>query len=412
MSLRLAGLLIVAFLSMAGCGDEHAIRSRIDRDWHRQTLEQDHLARWLKVLPTDSGFFNTAVARDWRALDAQPGDLVGQSRGIFVMAAGHALTGNPAYAAHVRQGADFMLARFRDPLHGGWFEAVNPDGSMRNDNKRLYSQAFAIFALAHAYRATGEPGYLDAALQTWQEIRMHFADGKGGFRAGMNRDFSRAMLDNSQNPLMHLFEALLELHQASGAQEAREGAESIGRFIAYQLLEGLPDGSARIPELYDADWKPLPDARGGRIDIGHQFEWAFLFSIAAEAGLNPVYAGVADRLLSYAVANGLPAGEQGAIAALSSDGKANRQRGYWQQAEALRALMHHATSRGRDDLWGYVTQLTDYIRSEFLDPKHGGWYSAPRSSCEKTGCTDRQPDGYHMTAMHLEAIRLTGKSRR
>ncbi len=411
MSGHIAGLLLAALLLLAGCGEEHQIRSRIDGDWHRQTLERDHFEHWLKALPTTSGFFNTAVTRNWQAIDAQPGDLVSHSRGLFVMAAAHALTGKPAYAEQARRGADFMLDRFLDPLQGGWFEAVNPDGSMRNGNKRLYSQAFAIFALAHAYRMGHDQRYLDAALQTWHDIRLHFTDGKGGFHAGMNRDFSRAMLDNSQNPLMHLFEALLELYRASDSQEAREGAESIGRFMAYQLLEGLPDGSARIPELYDADWKPLPEARGGRIDIGHQFEWAFLFSAAAEAGLNPVYGGVADRLLSYAVAHGLPAGEQGAIASISPDGKISRQRGYWQQAEALRALMHHAATRGREDLWGYVTQLTEYIRNEFLDQQNGGWYPAPRSSCEKNDCADRQPDGYHMTTLHLEAVRLAGKSR-
>lgn len=410
MIIRFVAALLTAML-LPGCGDEHEVQSRIDAQWHRRTLEKDHLEHWLKSLPTDSGFFNTAVARDWRVLDAQPGDLVAHARGIFVMAAGHELTGHPAYAAQVRQGADFMLARFRDPLHGGWLEAVNPDGSVRNSNKRLYSQAFAIFALAHAYRATGEKRYRDAALQSWHEIRLHFADRHGGFRAGMNRDFSRTTLDNSQNPLMHLFEALVELYRASDSQEAREGAEIIGRFIAYERLEGLPDGSARIPELYDADWKPLPGTRGGRIDIGHQFEWAYLFSAAAEAGLNPVYAGVADRLLSYAVANGLPAGEAGAIASLTPEGKSDRQHGYWQQAEALRALMHHAAVRGRDDLWGRVTQLTDYIRSEFLDDRNGGWTPAPRSTCEKSGCPDRQPDGYHMTTMHLEAIRLAGQKR-
>lgn len=410
MNLRFPNMILVAVLLLAGCGDGHEIRSRIDGDWHRQTLEQDHLAHWLKALPGNEGFFHTAVTREWRTLDTQPGDLVAHARGIFVMAAGHELTGNPAYAAQVRQGTDFMLARFRDPLHGGWLEAVHPDGSVRNPNKRLYSQAFAIFALAHAYRATGEQRYLDAALQSWHEIRLHFADNLGGFRAGMNRDFSRAMLDNSQNPLMHLFEALVDLYRASHSPEARDGAETIGRFIAYELLEGLPDGSARIPEIYDADWKPLPGAHGGRIDIGHQFEWAYLFSAAAEAGLNPVYAGVADRLLSYAIANGLPAGESGAIASITPEGKIDRRFGYWQQAEALRALMHHAAVRGRDDLWGRVTQLTDYIRSEFLDEKNGGWTPAPRNSCEKSGCPDRQPDGYHMTTMHLEAIRLAGQS--
>ena len=411
MSLRSLFSLLFTAVLLSACGNEHDIRTRIDGDWHRQTLEKDHLEHWLKVLPTANGFFNTAVTRDWQVLDPQPGDLVGQTRGIYVMAVGHELTGNPAYLEQVRLGTDFLLKHFRDPLHGGWYEAVGPDGKPKNDNKRLYSQAFAIFAFAHAYRATQDKRYLDAALQTWSEIRLRYADAHGGYRAGTNRDFSQTKLGNSQGSIMHLFEALLALYQASGSREAFDGAESIGKFIAYRLLEGLPDGTARIPELYDEQWRPLPGARGGRIDIGHQFEWAFLFSAAAEAGLNPIYAGVAERLLNYAVAMGYEKGVQGVITAISPEGEIKRQRGWWQQAEALRALMHHAAIRGRSDLWGHVTQQTEFIRTEFLDRSNGGWLNGSASECRKGSCQDRQPDGYHMTAMHQEAIRIAALAR-
>lgn len=397
-----------AIMLAAGCGSDHDIRTRVDGDWHGRTLEKDHLRHWLKALPTASGFFNSAVTRNWRAIDPQPGDLVGQTRGIYVMATGHTLTGDPAYLQQVKLGTDFLLEHFHDPRHGGWFEAVAPDGKLKNGNKRLYSQAFAIFALAHAYRATQDKRYLDAALQTWEKIRLHYADGRGGFRAGMNRDFTQTKLDNSQNPIMHLFEALLALYQASGSREAIEGAEIIAKFVAYRLLEGLPDGTARIPELYDEQWRPLPGVLGGHIDIGHQFEWAFLFSTAADAGLNPIYTGVAERLLNFALAKGMVGGEQGVITSITPEGKTNHFRGYWQQAEALRAVMHHAAVRGRSDLWGQVTQLTEYIRAEFLDEINGGWYSASASECRKGQCPDRQPDGYHMTALHLESLRLVG----
>jgi mannose-6-phosphate isomerase len=410
MSFRSLFILLAAFL-LTACGNDHDIRTRIDGDWHRQTLEKDHLEHWLKALPTANGFFNTTVTRDWQVLDPQPGDLVGHTRGIYLMAVGHELTCKPAYLEQVQLGTDFLLRHFRDPQHGGWFEAVGPDGKPRNDNKRLYSQAFAIFALAHAYRATQDKRYLDAALQTWSEIRLRYLDAHGGFRAGTNRDFSQTKQGNSQNPIMHLFEALLALHQASGSREALDGAESIGKFVAYQLLEGLPDGTARIPELYDEQWRPLPGARGGRIDIGHQFEWAYLFSAATEAGLNPIYAGVANRLLDYALAMGYEKGVQGIITSISPEGGINPKRSYWQQAEALRALIHHAAIQGRSDLWGHVTQQIEYIRKEFLDKQNGGWHHSTLTECRKSTCPDRQPDGYHMTALHQEAIRIAALAR-
>lgn len=409
MSLRFLFSLLLAAVLLTACGNEHDIRTRIDGDWHRQTLEKDHLERWLKVLPTANGFFNTAVTRDWQVIDPQPGDIVSHTRAIYLMAVGHELTGNPAYLEQVKLGSDFLLRQFRDPLHGGWYEAVGPDGKLKNGNKRLYSQVFVIFALAHAYRATHDPRYLEAARLTWQDIRLRYADAHGGFRAGTNRDFSQTKLGNSQNPIMHLFEALLVLYQASGSREAFEGAESIAKFVAYRLMEGLPDGTARIAELYDDDWRPLSGERGGYIDIGHQFEWAFLSSAATEAGLSPIYAGVADRLLNYAEATGYDVKDRGVITSISPEGKTKHQRGYWQQVEALRALIHHAAIQGRSDLWGRITELTELIRTDFLDKQNGGWYHLTLSKCRKGNCYDLQPDGYHMTTLHHEAIRFQRK---
>ena len=398
---------VVGLVQIVGaCSQSHNVATRIDGQWYRRNLEDAHLSHWLRALPTANGFFNTAVDRKWQPIEPQPGDLVGQTRAIYVMAIGYELTGNPKYLNQVKLGSDFLVKAFHDPLYGGWYTAVDPDGKMKIGNKRLYGHAFVILALAHAYHATKDQRYLEVALQTWQEIQLRFADGTGGYRSALSRDFSTSMGGNSQNPIMHLFEALLALHQASGSPLARDGAISIANFVAYTLLQGLEDGTARIPEFYDANWKALDQAHGGYIDIGHQFEWAYLFSAGTEAGLSPIYAGVAERLINYASNNGYDSISGGAFTSISPDGKINRSKGYWQQAEALRAFMHHATIRGRSDLWGRVNQMTEFIQAELLDREDGGWFGAAREECRKGRCPDRQPDGYHMTALHYEAIRL------
>jgi len=402
-------LWLVLAVLLGGCGRDWEVATRIDRDWYRRNLEEAHLAHWLVAAPTGTGFFNTALDRHWRPMAEQPGDLVAQARTVYVMAVGHEVTGQPAYLEQVRQGTDFLLRHYRDPIHGGWFEAVAPDGTVRNGNKRLYAQAFALFALAHAYRVTREERYLQAALDGWREIGERFGEPGGGFRAGMTRDFAQTLLGHEQNPLMHLFEALLALDEAGGGDAARSGASGLGDFVAYKLLQGAPDGGAYLPETYDASWKPLAAGQGGRIDVGHQFEWAYLFSAAAEQGLNPIYAGVAERLLKYAMGQGYDPDQGGVFSVVSTH---DRRKGSWQQAEALRSLMHHAVVRGRDDLWAPVTQMTEFIRSELVDEENGGWRPAPLSTCRRGGCPDRQPDGYHMVALHREALRLVQRTGR
>lgn len=404
-----AGRWLLLCLLVAGCGRDWELATRIDQEWYRRNLEEAHLSHWLVAAPAANGFFNTTLDRRWQTAADQPGDLPGQAQILYVMAVGHETTGKDDYLAQLRLGADFLLRYYRDPVFGGWYDAVGPDGSVRNGNKSLEAQAYAIFALAHAYQRSRDDRYLQAARATWREIRDRYGEAGGGFRAGMNRDFSQPTPGHSQVPVMHLFAALLVLHEVDAATEVREGAEAVGNFVAYRLLQGMADGGAHVAELHDPGWKPLEASQGGRVDIGHQFEWAYLFSVAAEQGLNPVYAGIAERLLKYAMDKGLDRAEGGVFSFVASSG---RRKGYRQQAEALKALIHHAVVRRRDDLWGAVTQMTEFVRSELLDDANGGWFVAARAECKRGACPDQQPIGYPMVALHREAMRLANQTAR
>lgn len=406
-------LLILAFTVLASaCSIEANPAKRIEETWFRSSLKDDHLVHWLKVAPTPNGFFRSDFNRKWEAREKQSGSLTGQTRTLYVMSAGYELTKDPIYLQQVRAGADFLLAHYHDKDFGGWFESVGADGTLQNSNKRLYSQAFAIFSLAHAYRVTHDARYLDAANSTWLVIEGKLADGLGGFRAGMNREFTETKLDNSQNPIMHLFEALLALYEADASPKTLKNAQKIGDFVLYQLLQGEPDGAAHIPELYNPKWKPLTQEHGGFTDLGHQFEWAYLLGAAVERGLPALYADVADRLLKYGLAKGYDRVDSGIYSTVKANGEIMRKKGFWQQAEALRAVMYHAIVRQRRDLAPMITQLTEFIRSEFVDEANGGWMLAAKRECAKTACPDIQPDAYHMTALHMEAIRLAEKFRR
>ncbi|HEY9104505.1 AGE family epimerase/isomerase [Chitinimonas sp.] len=407
--LRWLGPLCALFLW--ACGQAWNTRHRVDADWHRNSLGQGHLVHWLAAAQTDNGFFQAARDRRWQALAGQPGDLVSQARLIYVLAAGYDQTHEPSYLARMRQGADFLLSAYRDPDYGGYYEAVSPRGTPTNDGKRLYSQAFAILALARSYQLTHDPRYAEAGLAAWRTVAEHMRDPAGGYRTASDRAFTGGS-GNAQNGIMHLFEAMLALHAATGSKEAREGAAEVGNFVAYRLLVGLPDGSACIPEYFHTDWQVLTAEQGGYIDVGHQFEWSWLLSRGAEQGINPIYAGVADRVLDFALKRGLDPANGGIYTTVDYRGLKDGSKGYWQQAEALRAMLYFAVNGRRNDLWGRITQLTEYIQSEFVDAEQGGWYAHPATECKKTpACMEMQPDGYHMTALHMEALRLVGDER-
>ncbi len=272
----------------------------------------------------------------------------GQARVLCALAAGYDLTGDARYRTELRRGADFLLGAFLDQQNGGVYEAVSFDGEAVDARKLLYSQAFALFGLAHAYRVTRDSRYLLAGLEIWERVRSHMRDGEGGFVAEADRVFANASARRNQNPIMHLFEALLAMYDATADPQWLHDAGDVGEFVLTRLLREAPGGKC-IAEHYNTRWQPLPAADGGEVDLGHVAEWAWLLSAGAERGLPARYVDIGSELLGFAVATGYDRG-RGGVEVL---GELHRALHVGEQHGHLLALAGQGVARG-EDLLGEV----------------------------------------------------------
>jgi len=340
--------------------------------------------------------------RAWRPQNQGVGDLTMHSRVVYAMLAGYEATGDARYLDAAKRGTDFLLTSFHDPANGGFFQMVDAAGKPHSMIKNSYGHAFALLALAHAARVTGDPKYKAAALEAWQDIRRGLHEPGGGLRGSAPPDFAPPATPgkHSQNPVMHMFEALLALYDATGEQQVLADAREMGDFVVNQLMVGLPDGGAYIPEWYDEQWKPLKDG-DGYTDMGHQFEWSHLLRSAEKRGLPPVYSGVADRLLKFAVANGYDEQDGGVFNLISSNGQVDRNKFWWQQAEGMKAFLAVAE---RPEMARRYRDTLELVDKEFVDRDNGGWLSGAKETCAHGGCSGQQPDPYHMVGLDWLAV--------
>ncbi|MBV8603347.1 MAG: AGE family epimerase/isomerase [Pelomonas sp.] len=405
---RIGALLCISVL-LGACGRASAPDSVIDAAWCRDALVKDVLSHWLAVAPTSSGLYRSEFDRSWTYKGAEPAriDLVGQGRILYALLVGYEVTKDPHYLDAARHGADFLLEHFHDPVQGGFFNVVAADGQVVSDAKRSYGHAAALLALAKMARVTGEERYKQAALAAWQEIALGLRDAHGGLVVETARNFAHSEGGaRSLNPVMHMFEALLALVEATKDPGAQRAARHMGDWVVGELMQGLPDGSARLAEWYDSDWKPLPTREaGGYVDLGHQFEWTHLLRRAESLGISPVYGAVSDRLLQYALAKGYDEIDGGAYERIYPDGTLERGKGYWEQAECLHALIAAASSTQKQELWRRYEQTLELVRKKLIDPVHGGWYGRV---CDHGGCGDDQPEPYHMASLFSAALQAAG----
>ena len=391
-----------------------------DFAWFREQLLANILPRWLERAPTPEGLFLPHFDREWRPTGERFGTLVSQGRLLHNFAVGYEATGEAAYRDAVEAGARFLLGPFRDRQHGGWLYAVEADGTVVDEHKDSYGHAFVLFGLAHAARVTGDPEIRAGVLDAVETLNGRFRDGCGGLASRMSRDWRDLDARRSQNPVMHAFEALLAASAVKGlaglldatagtsfAGPASRAAERVARFV-FDRLAGA-DGA--LPEIFTMDWRPLPADEGGWINIGHQFEWAFLLSRAVEAGLPASYLTHAEELIEQGLRLGFDAAHGGIFTAATPSGEVKPARkGWWEQCEAIRALLHFAVRRGRDDLREPLERTLAFVKRSFIDAEHGGWFAQAEADGRPLPSRKGGPFklDYHQVAMCAEAIRLEG----
>jgi mannose/cellobiose epimerase-like protein (N-acyl-D-glucosamine 2-epimerase family) len=374
--------------------------------WFRQHLLEDILPHWLAAAPMPSGFFHPSLDRAWNRVAPAHTSLVSQSRLLYVFSVGWRLTGDGRFRDAVAAGVQFLTTHMRDPEWPGWFYSVDESGAVVDDRKDAYGHAFVIFGLSHAARTLEDDSVYQLARETLALVRTEFMDGYGGLVPSLTRGLVSAADGRTQNPVMHLFEAHLALLECEWTKRVASSAQEFGRFIVSLMDTSCP---GRLPELYNENWRPLDRQHRGRVDLGHACEWAFLFSRAAQMGLGDEWFDPAQALLAH----GLEVGEapDGGLYSneLPEGGVLAPERTYWQQCELLRSLVHFAATRGREDLWEKAARHLAYVRTAFVDPEYGGWYSTPAvdgNPPERCGKGNIWKVDYHVTGMCEEALRV------
>jgi mannose/cellobiose epimerase-like protein (N-acyl-D-glucosamine 2-epimerase family) len=159
--------------------------------------------------------------------------------------------------------------------------ALAPDGRIADPTRDLYGHAFALLGLAWYHRLTGDTQVLNVADAALAFLDAELAAHHGGYLdARPPRDAIRR-----QNPHMHLFEALIALHQATG--DAKYLARAAELFDLFSTRFFQP-ASGSLAEYLTEDLSPVPDPRGQVTEPGHHYEWVWLLRNFAQASTRNV----------------------------------------------------------------------------------------------------------------------------
>lgn len=237
-------------------------------------------------------------------------------------------------------------------LRRGLAFSVDPMGRIVSDRRDAYAHAFALLAASALLRATGDANYgrdalaLDGFIQN-QLIDPHY----GGLFMSVDGREAKA-----QNPLMHLLEAYLFLHEAAPDGPFLERAAALIDLFEHRMLEGDAD---MLAEFYANDWAPHPESRMRYFEPGHHFEWIWL--LAKYDGLAGAdHSDIAHRLWRSATRFGLNL-DGTCLDAVGLDGRAiATSHRLWPHTEGVKAAiaLHGREENSTDILEKMLSALT------------------------------------------------------
>ena len=297
-----------------------------------------------------------------------------------------------------------LTERFWDAQHGGWFFSLGDDGKPAETTKDLYGHAFVMFGLAHYASVFGQREALEWARRTNDLIksRLWLAEGWGAQAA--TREWSLLDTALEQNPHMHLLEAYLSLHAATGEKTYLAEAQ---RMVAIYTERLRSFDGAKVLEHFDVNGEPRPD-KGRLIQPGHLYEWYWLLNEYADSSGLILYRTSSPPLLAWADQYGVDNQHGGIYGHVDCDGAiVDDRKRIWPVTECIKA--YATLARHTDDPLAYATlsKWLAFITQTYFTGA-GGWHEFVRR--DLTPDSDFMPSStpYHVAMAALEVERLLG----
>ncbi|MDR3360630.1 MAG: AGE family epimerase/isomerase [Bifidobacteriaceae bacterium] len=337
-------------------------------------------------------------------LDA-PVDLWVTCRMTHVYALG-ALLGHSWCAALADHGLRALDGPFNDPVHGGWFSRIAPDGAPLDTTKAAYAHAFVILATSSA-AAAGLPHADNLLKRALANQNVHFRQaGEERVVDVFNREFTKSEDYRGANANMHTVEAYLAAADVTGDSRWRKRALVIADLVVTQAKAA----DWRVPEHFTADWRPLPEYNADQPEDqfrpygatpGHGFEWSRLI-LELRAGLGPEapewMKPAAEELFRRAYLDGWQdSPTPGFVYTTDWSGRpVIRTRLHWVAAEAVAAAITAYRATG-DPLYHHLyARWWDVARDRFVDLANGSWRHEVSPAGEPSSqLWEGKPDLYH-----------------
>lgn len=396
-------------------------RLRLLRDRMESEVRDNILAFWTRnTVDVENGGFIGAISTPHIPHPESPRSLVLNARILWTFSAAYRLLKDPVYLQTAEHAYDYLIGRFKDPIHGGMYWMLDGSGNVTDPKKQVYGNAFAIYGLSEFFRATGRQEARDEAVSLFLTLDRHANDTiHKGYVEALQQDWTPIAdmalsghdlnAPKSMNTHLHVLEAFTNLLRVWDDPRIREKQRETLLVLIDHIVDPVED---RFQLFFDMGWHPLSDITS----YGHDIEGSWLMDEAADVLGDPALKArvvkVAEKMARRALANGTDP-VHGGMYDEFHDGRLHDGKVWWVQAEAVVGFIHAFETTGEDAFLEEAFDTWLFTDAYLIDHTYGEWFGATNAEGERNYADSREllekvgpwKCPYHNARMCFELIR-------
>ena len=348
----------------------------------KSEMTENILPFWMnQVYDIKTGSFFGQILHDETIVHDSPKGAVLNARILWTFSAAYNETGDTVYLEFAEKAYRYFSTHFIDHQNGGVFWSLNADGSISNGRKQIYAQAFAIYAFAEYYLASGEQDAILLASELYGFIEKYAFDSeRNGYIEALSREWEAledlrlsekdANEPKSMNTHLHILEAYTKLFEVWKDDDL---GNSLHNLIQLHTDKILSAQNGHFNLFFDMDWNP----KSKHYSFGHDIEGAWLLTEAARAlGVKSVTEKIellAVKMAGITLREGIA--EDGS---LYNEGESaiitDFDRHWWPQAEAIIGFVNAWEISGNPEFLTAASSAWQFIKTHMRHPSGEWWW--------------------------------------
>jgi|WetSurMetagenome_2_1015567.scaffolds.fasta_scaffold94812_1 cellobiose epimerase len=398
-------------------------------------LTQNILPYWEKYArDISTGNFFGNIDNTGKQNHEEPRTIVMTARFLWAYSAAARLLKNTTYLDMAEYAFSAVMHQHFDTLNGGFYWSVTPDGTPCVSKKQIYGEAFAIYGLCeyaaalHDIKGQDYQPYaiIDKALATYSLLEKYAYDPEeGGYAEACAVDWKPTTdlklsdkdidCDKSMNTNLHVMEAYTNLYRTLAIiyPEQKDLRKLVGNSLTKLVrttITKILQKNGHLGIYFTKNWTRIDN----ETSYGHDIEaswllWEAVNELGDEQLLTELRP-VVIRMARIGLDEGFDK-TTGGFENTFIDGKRDRTRIWWNQAEALNGFYNAWELTGQDDFKQAFMKEWNWISTYQKDAKDGDWFWA----VDAAGKPDlTQPKGgnwktaYHNSRCCMELLRRSG----